>query len=55
MNSQEKIITYIPTNCKRCGYSWHYCGKNKFVCTCPACKTSVVLEPKKKNNSGGSD
>lgn len=29
--------------CQRCSHQWTYQGLNKFVATCPSCKTSVSI------------
>ena len=34
---------------KICKYKWNYKGKGKFYTSCPRCKTSVPINPKKKN------
>jgi hypothetical protein len=51
----EKIIKVQQMHCKRCDHIWLYSGSGKFVCTCPRYRTSIMLNPKKKNNSGGLD
>lgn len=28
---------------KTCGYTWNFTGKAKTVCSCPKCKTSVMV------------
>jgi DNA-directed RNA polymerase subunit RPC12/RpoP len=35
--------------CQRCGHSWFYTGVNKFICSCPHCKTTLMVNPKGKN------
>ncbi len=47
----EKI--YREISCNRCGHKWLYGGKSKFVCSCPKCRTSIILNPKRKKISGG--
>jgi predicted aldo/keto reductase-like oxidoreductase len=38
------IIPYgIKLNCKRCGRTWIYHGKNNYWACCPICKTSVNI------------
>ncbi len=32
-----------PLKCQRCDHIWNYKGKNKFVATCPHCRTYVTL------------
>ena len=37
-------------NCK-CGFEWDYKGKMKHNATCPDCKTSVKIQPKKEEGA----
>ena len=34
----------IPLKCQRCRHKWHYTGKNKYVATCPHCRTYVTIK-----------
>ena len=36
----------IELSCKHCGHNWKYKGSNKWVCTCPHCRTSVMVKNK---------
>lgn len=33
-------------NCQRCGHLWIYTGNNKFICSCPHCKTTITIKKK---------
>ncbi len=33
----------IEISCQRCGHMWIYKGTNRWVCTCPHCRTSVMV------------
>jgi DNA-directed RNA polymerase subunit RPC12/RpoP len=51
----EVIIkkTYREITCNRCNHKWLYGGKSDFICSCPKCRTSIVLHPKRKKISRG--
>ena len=34
----------IPLKCQRCAYIWYYKGKNRYVATCPHCRTFVTIK-----------
>ena len=56
MSVVVKEKTYREISCQRCNYKWLYGGNSKFVCSCPKCRTSIILNPKnKRNSSEGSD
>lgn len=39
-----KIFQMVtPLKCHRCGHYWNYKGSNRFVATCPHCRTYVTL------------
>jgi hypothetical protein len=51
----QKIGRRLQCNC---GYLWVYCGKGEFFASCPRCRSTVTIHPKKrrlenKNKSGG--
>ena len=39
----SNLTEHIILKCQRCGYSWNYQGKNKYVASCPHCRTSVMF------------
>ena len=41
----------IKLRCQRCHHEWYYTGNNRFICSCPFCKTSVTITKKNKNSS----
>lgn len=34
----------IPLRCQRCCHNWYYKGKNRYVATCPHCRTYVTIK-----------
>ena len=38
-NNKQEIFL----NCKRCCHEWTYRGSNKWIASCPHCKTSIYL------------
>ena len=46
MNNMSITIqqNVIPLKCQRCRHKWNYTGKNKYVATCPHCRTYVTLK-----------
>ena len=38
---QQKVI---PLKCQRCHHKWQYKGRNKYVATCPHCRTYVTIK-----------
>lgn len=49
---QQKVV---PLKCHRCRHKWNYKGKNKYVATCPHCRTYVTIKKCMKllNDKGG--
>jgi lipopolysaccharide biosynthesis regulator YciM len=38
-------------NCN-CGYQWVYAGKSEFFASCPHCRSTVTIQPKRKKIGG---
>lgn len=37
----------IRLKCQRCSHGWYYKGKNRYVATCPHCRTYVTIKKSK--------
>jgi len=50
---KEVVIrkTYKEIRCQRCKHVWLYGGKSEYFCSCPKCRSSVSLHPKRKKES----
>jgi len=38
----------LKIECRRCRHDWIYTGQNHFYCSCPKCKTTITINPKRK-------
>ena len=38
---QERYVT--PIHCTRCSKTWPYSGKNKYVASCPTCRSKLSI------------
>jgi len=39
----------------KCGYNWIYTGKSTLFASCPRCRTTVTINPKKTRNNESAD
>lgn len=48
--SQEKVIIQKEGRLIQCrrGHRWIYFGKSQFFATCPKCRSTVTISPKRK-------
>jgi lipopolysaccharide biosynthesis regulator YciM len=54
---QTGILTTIikrarEIECHRCSRKWFYAGANEFFCSCPSCRTTVTISPKRLKEKG---
>ena len=62
---EDQVVVIIPQKTGRrlkcnCGYEWIYTGKSEFFASCSRCRSTVTIQPKRKqskkrNENGGAE